>query len=174
MSDFPLIKRFISEKDEFNMISEEEFSKKYNLYSQLLFNISYGYTHNIEDAEDILQEVFMKYLKLTPTFASEQEEKYWLIRVTINASISLTRKSYRKKVSLDDGILYNTSVSQNEDYLIDLVMTLPEKYKKVIILYYYDELSVKEIAKILRITEAAVMKRMERGRKILRNLVEEN
>lgn len=97
MSDFPLIKRFISEKDEFNMISEEEFSKKYNLYSQLLFNISYGYTHNIEDAEDILQEVFMKYLKLTPTFASEQEEKYWLIRVTINASISLTRKSYRKK-----------------------------------------------------------------------------
>lgn len=77
-------------------------------------------------------------------------------------------------MSLDDGILYNTSVSQNEDYLIDLVMTLPEKYKKVIILYYYDELSVKEIAKILRITEAAVMKRMERGRKILRNLVEEN
>jgi len=77
-------------------------------------------------------------------------------------------------VSLDDGILYNTSVSQNEDYLIDLVMTLPEKYKKVIILYYYDELSVKEIAKILRITEAEVMKRMERGRKILRNLVEEN
>lgn len=77
-------------------------------------------------------------------------------------------------MSLDDGILYNTSVSQNEDYLIDLVMTLPEKYKKVIILYYYDELSAKEIAKILRITEAAVMKRMERGRKILRNLVEEN
>lgn len=92
MSVFPLIKRFNSEKDEFDMIpkiSEEEFSKKYNMYSQLLFNISYGYTHNKEDAEDILQE-FMKYIKLNPSFPSEQEEKYLLIRVTINASISLT------------------------------------------------------------------------------------
>ncbi|HHU56384.1 MAG TPA: RNA polymerase sigma factor [Acholeplasmataceae bacterium] len=155
-------------------MSEEEFSKKYNLYSQLLFNISYGYTHNKEDAEDILQEVFMKYLKLNHTFPNEQEEKYWLIRVTINASISLTRKAYRRKVLLEDGKLYNISPSQKEDNLIDLVITLPEKYKKVIILYYYDQFSVKEIAKILRITESAVMKRLERGRKILRNLVEEN
>jgi|LSQX01.3.fsa_nt_gb hypothetical protein len=74
----------------------------------------------------------MKYIRLNPSFPNEQEEKYWLIRVTINESISLTRKAYRrKKASLDHCAIYN---SQKEDHLIDLVRILPEKYKSVIIL----------------------------------------
>lgn len=114
----------------------------------------------------------MKYIRLNPSFPNEQEEKYWLIRVTINESISLTRKAYkRKKASLDHCAIYN---SQKEDHLIDLVRILPEKYKSVIILYYYDRLSVREISEILKISESAVMKRMERGRKTLRKLMEEN
>ena len=155
------------------IITEEEFTDKYCLYSQLLFNISYGYTHCKEDAEDILQEVFMKYLKCSPSFSSAQEEKYWLIRITINESISLCRKAYRKKIILNDEIINNTSYSQNEDNLMDFVISLPEKYKAVIILYYYNKLSVKEVATSLKISDTAVMKRLERGRKILKNLMEE-
>ena len=154
-------------------LKEKQFEQKYHLYSQMLFKISYGYTHNREDAEDVVQEVFMKYLKKAPLFLKPHEEKYWLIRVAINESISLTRKAHKKNVEFDEEIQYNKSDSQ-ENNLKLLVMTLPNKIKNAIILYYYNNLSAKEIASVLKITEAAVMKRMERGRRMLRELMEEN
>ena len=154
-------------------ISEKQFKEKYHSYAQMLFKISYGYTHNREDAEDIVQDVFMKYLKKSPLFLSVTDEKYWLIRVTINESITLTRKSCNKNTLFNEEIQYYTSNSQNDNLLV-LVMELPIKFKNVIILYYYNNLTVKEISSTLKISEAAVLKRMERARRVLRLKMEEN
>lgn len=157
-----------------NKMTEDEFNKKYDLYAQMIFNISYGYTHNKQDAEDIVQDVFLKYLNQDIFFANSLEEKYWLIRITINENISQSRKAYKKKVVLDDDMVGTIPDSQKKDDLIAEVMKLPVDYKNVIILYYYNNLSVKEIAETLKKSESAVKKKMERARKILKKMMEDN
>lgn len=159
-------------------ITEEEFEEKYNLYSQELMNISYGYTKNRDDSLDVIQIVFYKFYKFNKSFPTQQEEKYWLIRVTINESIDLLRKK-SKIVLLDKDIVNQISFKEEaDDKIINLqelsekVKKLPEKYRVVIILHYYDSLPVKEIAEILKISESAIKKRLERARNMLRKEME--
>lgn len=73
-------------------ISKEEFEKKYKIYSQELMNISFGYTRNKNDSLDVIQNVFYKFFNYNKTFPTPNDEKYWLIRVTINESKDLLRK----------------------------------------------------------------------------------
>ncbi|MDE6047180.1 MAG: sigma-70 family RNA polymerase sigma factor [Anaeroplasmataceae bacterium] len=86
-------------------MTEQEFSIKYQKYSQELYTICYGYTKNPFDAEDILQDVFLKYLKCKYVFTDELQEKYWLIRVCINVCKNYVKSSYYTKVTLSQEIL---------------------------------------------------------------------
>lgn len=161
-------------------ITEDEFEKKYKLYSQELMNISYGYTKNREDSLDVIQNVFYKLLTCGKTFQSQSDEKFWLIRVTINECKDLLRKKSKvimiNDETLIDSIASNACNSYDNTDLYNLaeeIKNLPLKYKVVIVLFYYDSLSVKEIAKILKISENAIKKRLERARNILKNQMEE-
>lgn len=160
-------------------LSEKEFEEKYKLYSQELMNISYGYTGNKEDSLDVVQNVFFKLFNCNKSFLNLDDEKYWLIRVTINESKDLLRK--RTRITLLDEEIIDT-ISFNNDIdsenfklykLTEKVKQLPEKYRVVTILYYYDLLSVNEIMKILKLSESAVKKRLERARNMLRKEMEE-
>ena len=155
-------------------ISKEEFEEKYNLYSQELMNISYGYTRNRDDSLDVIQNVFYKFFIRGKSFSNLQEEKYWLIRITINECKDLLRKKSRV-VILDEDTINSISFSKTTDEddlkflkLTEKVEQLPEKYKVVIILFYYDSLPIKEIVKILNVSESAVKKRLERARNMLK------
>lgn len=155
-------------------ISKEEFEEKYNLYSQELMNISYGYTRNRDDSLDVIQNVFYKFFNRGKSFSNLQEEKYWLIRITINECKDLLRKKSRV-VILDEDTINSISFSKTTDEddlkflkLTEKVEQLPEKYKVVIILFYYDSLPIKEIVKILNVSESAVKKRLERARNMLK------
>ncbi len=158
-------------------LSETEFEEKYNLYSQELMNICYGYTRNREDALDIIQNVFLKLFNNKKTFLTQSDEKYWLIRVTINECKDLFRKKARY-VYLEDDIINsmpaeNKIEEYNELYLLSQkVAELSEKYRVVVILFYYDSLSIKDISQTLKISESAVKKRLERARKMLKNEME--
>ena len=160
-------------------MNKEKFKEKYDLYSQELMNISYGYTKNKEDSLDIIQNVFYKLFVNDKVFESNDDEKYYLIRLTINECKDLIRKK-SKIVSLNNNLINNiplTNDSNNEDLKLEKlalkVKELNNKYKTVIILFYYDSLPIKEISKILNLSVNTIKKRLERARNILKKEMEE-
>lgn len=156
-------------------ITEEEFSKKYDLYKPMLYNIAYSYLKNTSDADDIVQDTFMKYLSTDKNFDTLDSEKYFLIRVCINIAINLLKSKWKKDVIKDDSIAlnltYNNDESSNIDYF-NLICNLPSKYKSVMVLYYWEDFSVEEVAKALNISTSSVKKRLERGRNMIKDKIE--
>ena len=152
-------------------ISNDEFEIKYNLFKPIIFNIAYSYLKNVSDCDDLVQDVFMKYLSSDEVFDTLDNEKYWLIRVTINTCINCVKSPW-KKVIIDNDINYGVSeVDNSKEDMFNLVSSLPIKYKNIIVLYYYDDLSIKEISEALNISESNVKKRLERARNILRDKI---
>ncbi len=157
-------------------MTEQEFNYRYELFAQDLFNISYGYTRNVQDSEDIVQNCFIKLLENTKDFKTINDEKFWLIRVCINECINFVKSSHHKKVVLNNDIIFSSSDKQNNSKentnLMLIVSSLPEKYRIVIICYYYDSFKVSEISNLLGISEASVRKRLERARDIIKEKME--
>ncbi len=137
-------------------------------YSDSLMRIAYTYTRNMDDAQDMVQDAFIKYMTKAPDFLSTEHEKAWLIRITINICKNHLSSSYTKsRGELDE----NISVTDEHSTLSDIVNTLPEKYRTAIHLYYYEGYSAKEIAKIIGLTESAVTSRLQRGRGLLKKML---
>ena len=158
-------------------ISEKQFDFVYNEYSKELLYIAYGYTRNKEDSIDIMQNAYVALLKSNKKFESNEHIKYFLIRVTINESINLVNSYLHKKVIKNNDFVINIPEPNKEElpYDISLIVNgLPEKYKTIIVLYYYDDMKIKDISNVLRISESAVKKRLERARKFIKEIIERN
>ena len=156
-------------------LKEEEVQSKYEMYKDIIYNIAYTYVHNSDDSLDISQDVFMKYLNSNEEFETLDNEKYWLIRVTINTSKNYVTSSWKKKVYSDSDVINNYS-DKNEDndekqMYYHIVTNLKDKYKEIIILHYYEDFKVEEIASILKLSISCVKKRLERGRQIIKEEV---
>lgn len=148
---------------------EKEFEVKFNEYGNMLYKIAFLYLGNESDTEDVLQDVFTKYLCGKYIFKNSEHEKAWFIRVTQNKCLDYMRKSDRKNECIDD--VPATAAYKDKDTEQDViakVIALPEKYKSVIILFYYNDYTVEEISKTLKISKSAVKKRLQRGREILK------
>ena len=148
---------------------ENEFEAKYNEYGNMLYKIAFLYLGNASDTEDVLQDVFTKYLCGKYKFKNSEHEKAWFIRVTQNRCLDYLKRSGRKNVCIDD--MPVTATYKDEDLEQDViakVIALPEKYKSAIILFYYNDYTVEEISKTLKISKSAVKKRLQRGRDILK------
>lgn len=142
-------------------------------YSPMLYKIAYSYTGNKEDSEDIIQEVLIKYAK-QQYFKDDEHQKAWLIRTTINQSINLLKSSNRKKTVSIEGIEpANTFKELEIDETKTLIMKLPIKYRTVVFLYYYEEYTVEEIAKLIGKKESSIYTLLRRARKILKTIIEE-
>ena len=144
------------------------------MYASMIYRIAYTRMQNVTDAEDITQEVLLKYLKTGKTFRDEEHRKMWLIRVTVNTiKSSLTSAWRRHTVALDD--VTEPSYQQPDlPVLKEKVEKLPERYRLPMYLYYYEELSVKEIAHVIKSTEGTVKSLLSRGRKMLRDELKED
>lgn len=135
-------------------------------YGDSLLRLAFTYTKSMEDAKDLVQDVFLKYFTHSPKFDSSEHEKAWLIRVMVNMCKNYLTSYYRKSYAeLDESISVSDSYSSG---LLEAVRSLPEKYRAVIHLYYYEGYSQKEIGSILRISESGVATRLQRGRNLLR------
>lgn len=143
-------------------------------YQNNLFAIAFNICKNKEDAEDVVQDTFIQYHTIKKNFESEQHIRAWLIRVTINKAKNMNHTFWRKnKMSIEDymeTLVFETSESET---LFETVMKLPEKYRIVIHLFYYEDYSVREIANVLRISESNVKVRLSRGRSILKEQLKE-
>lgn len=158
-------------------ISEKQFDYVYQEYAKELLYIAYGYTKNKEDSIDIMQNAYVALLESNKKFESNEHIKYFLIRVTINESINFVKSRSYKKVIRNNDYVINIPDTKKEELPYDLseiVNTLPEKYKIIIILHYYDDMKIKDISNVLKISEPAVKKRLERARNLIREIIERN
>ncbi len=138
-------------------------------YSQILLRIAFIRLKSTADAEDTVQEVFLRLIKKRPQFRDEEHEKAWLIRATINLSCDKLKSSVRKNVQLDEEIM---SPQDESAQLLSTVQSLPAKYSTVIHLHYYEGYSIKEIARILALPAATVGTRLSRARALLKPILE--
>ena len=153
------------------VLTDEIVEEIINKYYQTLFNIAYSYTKDSFDAEDIVQDVFIKFYRARNTFNDDEHIKYWLIRVTINDSLNLI-KSKRKVIINTEYISTLQEEKEQDDDLYHYVCMLNEKDKRIIILFYYDNYSTEEIAKIFNLSESSVRSRLSRAREKLRKIIE--
>ena len=146
----------------------------YDMYADMLYRLSLSYLQNTEDAQDAVQDVFVKYATASDIFKDEEHKKAWLIRVTVNyCNDMLRRRKLRTHASLDE---ISETVADGEESSSDIMNCLkliPLKNRAAVILHYLEGYSVEETAKILKISVSAVKMRLKRGREALYELIRE-
>lgn len=147
----------------------QEYKRLTNLYIDMVYRVALNGCKNKYDADDIVQETFLKLLKCKKQFESDEHVRNWLLRVAVNECNSMWNSSWHKKVVLkdeqDEKMVFET---QEQSDLYELVMQMSPKYRQVIYLYYFEEFSVREVAFILKISETAVQTRLQRARNKLK------
>ncbi|WFA08784.1 sigma-70 family RNA polymerase sigma factor [Tissierella sp. Yu-01] len=141
-------------------------------YSDLLLRVAFTYMKNISDSEDMVQEVFLKLVKEYPSFETDEHKKAWLIRVTVNQCKNRLKSAWFRKTEP----IYDTtlSFSDEEKFVMNAVMELPSKYRSVILLYYHEGYSIKEISNILEIKESTISSQLQRARSQLKSKLKED
>lgn len=149
--------------------NEQKFETVYNDYADMVYRLALSYLNHREDAQDIVQDIFTKYMCGIHLPTDKEHEKAWFIRVTINhCKDFLRRQKHRTHASLDEITELPTTEQELPFMLQDTLKILPEKYKTVIILHYLEGFSVQEIAKICHISVSATKMRLARGRELLK------
>lgn len=152
-------------------------------FADMVYRLAVANTNVTQDAEDVFQEVFVKLVRYKDKIESEEHLKAWLIRVTINEARRLEGSGWKKNVTLDGDDETEETVSREPDtspgpeeaYLADerresvleSVRQLPQKYREVIHLFYYEDMKITEISSLLEINEATVKTRLRRAKEIL-------
>ena len=145
-------------------------------YSPMIYRIALTKTKSTHDADDIFQEVFLKLVMREKPFETEEHRKAWLIRVTINCCNSHFVAPWRKNVdSMEDVLLEQIAddepIPGAEEEHVDVyaeVMKLPEQMREVVLLFYYEDMSIREIAETVGTSEVNVKKRLSRARQKLK------
>lgn len=144
------------------------------LYQGSLFAMAFNICKNVQDAEDVVQETFVQYLTNKKEFESSQHVRAWLMRVAINKAKNISHTFWkRNKLPFEEymeTLVFETPESKN---LFETVMQLPEKYRIVIHLYYYEDYTVSQIAEALKLSESNVKIRLSRGRGMLKETLKE-
>ena len=141
-------------------------------YAPAIYRLAYARTGSRADAEDIMQETFLRLLRARPEFADREHAKAWLLRVAANCANDWFRAPWRRR----EGPLSESLPAPEHESggVVEAVLALPAKYRTAVHLYYYEELSVAEIAKITGKSESAVKSRLFRARAMLREALKED
>ena len=142
-------------------------------YQDMVYGLALTRTGNRADADDVFQEVFLAYCQCGKTFRDEEHRKAWLLRTTINQARRVTASSWRQKTvplsEQEDAPVQFREPEENQVW--EALQDLTEDYRLPIYLFYFQELSTQEIAKILAIRPGAVRMRLTRGRDQLREML---
>lgn len=145
--------------------------------SETVYRLAFSLVRTRSDADDIYQEVFLRYVRRKPVFDSSEHEKAWFMRVTVNCCKNYWKSPWVQRRNAFESDALEKEVSreakEEDQILIETVKQLPEKYRVVIHLFYYEELSIEEIGKITGSKPATVRTRLTRARRILKNLLKE-
>ena len=152
--------------------TQEQRTREVERWGDMVYRLALARTASVSDAEDVFQEVFLRYFRHEEKFRSDEHRKAWLIRCTVNRAKSLTASPWRRRtVPLETA----EEVGVEDDYreVYSAVLSLPGKYRAVIHLHYFEGLSVAEMARMLQVPEGTVKSQLSRGRALLRDMLEE-
>lgn len=139
-----------ADKKETIMRSEQEVNQAIERYSDTVRRICMIYLKNYADTEDIFQTVFLKYVLSSVSFESGEHEKAWFIRVTINACKDLMKSFFRSRtISLDEVMEQSTKLSPDYSEVLEALFSLPQKYRDVVYLHYFEDYTAPQISRIL-------------------------
>ena len=142
-------------------------------YGDRLYAAAFNICRQQQDAEDAVQDALLAYCRTDKEFETEEHIKAWLLRVTVNAAKSTKRLFWnRNRTSYEEYMDSLIFEEPSDRILMDEVLALPEKYRIVIHLFYFEEYKTREIAEILKLSENTVKTRLSNGRKILRTKLE--
>ena len=155
-------------------MDREDYARIVQTHMDTIYRIAVSYTKTPSDADDIVQQTFVKLLTKKTVFTDSEHEKRWLIRVCINECNSFFSSFWRKNVNSIDSLESEPVFSEPKDTdLYEAIRQLPPKCRSVIYLFYYEGYSTEEIADILHMKEATVRTRLVRARKLLKEQLKE-
>lgn len=161
------------------MLSGDTYAEYVRLYADSMLRIAASYCKDRSDAEDMVQESFLRLYETDTEFTDEEHVKRWLIRVTVNVCKNHLSSAWRRKMQPMGFEELTLTMNHTTDSawfpddseasaLFKAVVSLPEKYRSIVHLYYYESYSVKEIAQILQKKETTIQTRLMRARKMLK------
>ena len=151
------------------MRSEQEANRAIERYADTVRRICMIHLKNHADTEDIFQNVFLKYVLSTAVFESEEHEKAWFIRVTINACRDLLKSFFRSRtVSLDTLLDQPADLTENDRTVLDAVLALPPKFRDVVYLHYYEGYTAPQIGEILHKNDNTIYTLLNRAKQALK------
>lgn len=152
--------------------TDEEIELAFDLHSNSILRLAYSYVHNMEDAEDILQETFMRYMDKAPAFESSSHEKAWLFRVAANLSKNkIDYNNIRKTDELNEELLAEERADLS--FIWEAVKELSSAQRQVIHLFYQEGYTTAQISEILNEKESTVRSHLKRGRDKLKEILKE-
>ena len=153
-------------------LTEDRRTQAVERWGDMVYRLALARTASVPDAEDVFQEVFLRYFRHEDRFQTDEHRKAWFIRCTVNRCKSLLSSPWRKRtVPLETA----AEVGVEDDYreVYSAVLSLPAKYRAPIHLYYFEGLSVAEMAAALDLPEGTVKSQLSRGRALLRDMLKE-
>lgn len=171
--------------DTMSLKTSESFEQVMGSYMPMVYRIAFSRLGVAHDAEDITQDVFLKYYRADLTYNDEEHRKAWLIRCTINCTKSFATSAWFRHRASDEGLenmaeneLFTGSDEaldriEQQNSVMSAVMKLPEKYRMVIHLFYFEDMSVAQISKATGIRESTVKSQLSRARDMLRPMLKE-
>lgn len=155
-------------------MSTQEYEHIVTAYADIVYRVALSYSKSEQDADDVLQNTFLKLLVHEPAFKDEEHIRRWLIRVAINQCNTLWNSFWKKNVeSIENNTYEPTFESKDYSDLYNAIHKLPAKYRIVVHLFYYEGYSTKEIASTLHILDATVRSRLAYARKFLKQQLKE-
>jgi len=151
---------------------DEEIGLLLDNYGDSILRLSFSYLHNMEDAEEMLQDTLIKYMNKAPEFRSEEHRKAWLLSVCANLSKNkLDYNKIRETSDLNDELIQEDR--EDLSFVWDAVKALPTKYRMPIHLFYQEGYQTAEISKILKVNESTIRSHLKRGRDMLKEILKE-
>lgn len=153
-------------------LTQEQRTREVERWGDMVYRLALARTASVPDAEDVFQEVFLRYFRHEEKFQSDEHRKAWLIRCTVNRAKSLAVSPWKQRtVPLETAAEAGVEDDYREVY--SAVLSLPPKYRAVIHLHYFEGLSVAEMAQTLHTAEGTVKSQLSRGRALLREMLKE-
>ncbi|MDO4458895.1 MAG: RNA polymerase sigma factor [Clostridia bacterium] len=147
-------------------VMRPDFDQAWSDYYDMVYRVAFIHIKKPDDAGDVAQEVFIKFLLCKKEFETEEHKKAWLLRTAHNATMDYFRTKMRKNIRIKD--MEAMRLPFVIDETLEVLLTMPERYKTPMYMYYYEGYKTEEIAKILHKPKATVRVNLSRGRDLLR------
>lgn len=151
---------------------KQYFSDMYEKHAKSVYGICLMYLKNRDDAEEAVTEAFIRIMQANPIFENDAHTRAYLIQTAVNISKNLLKSNWHRNVVKDEDVLMYMATPEEESVMEELLQ-LPPKYRVVLYMHYYEGYKAQEIADMMKVSLSAVLSRLARGRKKLKDILTE-